>query len=209
MKSFVKITLFFSLVLLLFMTQLSKPATASHIQLAQSGSVISTILTSPSNPAFVKLSSVLRRLRGSKLFRSGERAVIKGEKSVIESDGFVATRQSKMRKKETVAAENGLEIEGKIIENNRGNVGFGVGRVKISSAALNDAMNHTHNLLALGVSVELAKQLYESYNIYKEVRADAGNPVDPCKPLLIHPDGSDRTFSIYDSESCSSAEDME
>ncbi|KAM3092307.1 hypothetical protein ACKFKG_22890 [Phormidesmis sp. 146-35] len=205
MKSYLRVALCFFLVSLLAMTQVASPAAAGHIQLIKPRSVVSTVLIQPPNLAFIRVSSVLRKLKELRLFTAGERAVIKGEKAIVKGERAVATERAIMKGEGTVAAEKGLEVEGKIIEKHVGGIAFGVGRVKVSSAALNDAMHHGKNLLAMGVSVDLARQLYESYNTYRETQAKAGNSVDPCKPVLIYPDGSDRAFSVYDSESCPSA----
>jgi hypothetical protein len=205
MRSYLKVVVCFFLVSLFVMTQVASPATASPTQLIQPSPVVSTVLIQPPNLAFVRASSVLRKLKELRLFTTGERAVMRGETAIAKGKRAVTTEGAIVKKEGTVAVEKGLEVEGKVIEKSASGLAFGVGRVKVSSAALNDAIHHGKNLLAMGVSVDLAKQLYESYNTYRERQVKAGKPVDPCTPVLIYPDGSDRAFSIYDSEACPSA----
>ncbi|MBD2773871.1 hypothetical protein [Iningainema tapete] len=74
------------------------------------------------------------------------------------------------------------------------------GSLKIDAATLRNALN-----VGGFVGADLtARVLYNVYTKYQEHRQAAGMPLNPCKPIIIRPEGSDKSFSIYDSEACPS-----
>lgn len=47
------------------------------------------------------------------------------------------------------------------------------------------------------------KEIFKVYETYKENKKLSGNPLDPCKSVIIRPKDSNNNYEVYDSEACS------
>ena len=75
------------------------------------------------------------------------------------------------------------------------------GSMRVDAAVLKNAIDIGSGLMFADLT---ARDLYGVYTAYKEAKATSGKPLDPCTPITIHPEGSDRSFTVFDSETCPS-----
>lgn len=78
-----------------------------------------------------------------------------------------------------------------------------VGRFHISIETLRDVIQNPAKLVALDMTMNSAKGLYDTFNSYQATREQNGSPLSPCQEIRIHPSGSTQDYYVYDSDKCS------
>jgi hypothetical protein len=74
------------------------------------------------------------------------------------------------------------------------------GSIRIDAAVLRNAMKTGGSLMFAGMT---AHDIYDVYTAYKEAKVYSGKFLNPCTPITIHLNGSDKSFTVYDDEMCS------
>jgi hypothetical protein len=86
--------------------------------------------------------------------------------------------------------------------------------IEMMISGLNQAISLGRNILVKDgskilitslIANDIVKETMKVYNKYKETRLKAGNPINPCKPVTIRPQDSDKVYDVYDSDACSSS----
>jgi len=100
-------------------------------------------------------------------------------------------------------AHTGVDIEGVEVKNKEGQTRFKVDRFHVSVETLRDAIQNPAKLVALDMTMNSAKGLYDSFNSYKEMKEKEGHPIAPCQIVRIRREDSKEIHYIYEGDSCS------